>query len=96
MSGSAVNCGQVVGEPLEQASPTCVHLGLGMRVLTRSVVSLCDPTDCSPPDSSVHGILQARIMEWVAISSSRGIFPTQGLEARLLCLLRWQADSLPI
>ena len=32
----------------------------------------CDPMDCSPPSSSVHGILQARIMEWVAISFSRG------------------------
>ena len=34
--------------------------------------TLCDPTDCSPPRSSVHGILQARILEWVAISFSRG------------------------
>ena len=32
----------------------------------------CDPMDCSPPDSSVHGILQARTLEWVAISFSRG------------------------
>ena len=32
----------------------------------------CDPVDCSPPGSSVHGILQARTLEWVAISSSRG------------------------
>ena len=32
----------------------------------------CDPMDCSPPGSSVHGILQARILEWVLISSSRG------------------------
>ena len=32
----------------------------------------CDPTDCTPPDSFVHGILQARILEWVAISFSRG------------------------
>ena len=32
----------------------------------------CDPTNCSPPGSSVHGILQARILEWVAISFSRG------------------------
>ena len=38
----------------------------------------CDPIDCSPPDSSVHGISQARIWEWVAISSSRGIFPPRG------------------
>ena len=33
---------------------------------------LCDPMDCSPPGSSVHGILQARTLEWVAISFSRG------------------------
>ena len=33
---------------------------------------LCDPNGCSLPGSSVHGILQARILEWVAISSSRG------------------------
>ena len=40
---------------------------------SHSVVSdSCDPTDCSPPGSSVHGILQARILERVAISSSRG------------------------
>ena len=37
-----------------------------------SSVQLCDLTDCSPPGSSVHGILQARILEWVAISFSRG------------------------
>ena len=46
--------------------------------------------------SSVHGIVQARILEWVAISSSRGIFPTQGLNPRLLRLLHWQAGSLPL
>ena len=34
--------------------------------------TLCHPIDCSPPGSSVHGILQARILEWVAIFSSRG------------------------
>ena len=38
----------------------------------RYVPLMCDPMDCSPPGSSVHGILQGRIMEWVAISSSRG------------------------
>ena len=37
-----------------------------------SVVSLCNPMDCSPPGSSVHGILQARILEWVAMPSCRG------------------------
>ena len=34
-------------------------------------LTLCDPMDCSPQGSSVHGILQARILEWVAVSSSR-------------------------
>ena len=38
----------------------------------QSCPTLCNPVDCSPPGSSVHGILQARILEWVAISSSRG------------------------
>ena len=36
------------------------------------VWTLCDPTDCSPPGSSVHGISLARILEWVAISYSKG------------------------
>ena len=40
--------------------------------------TLCDPVDCSPPGSSVHGILQAGTLEWVAISFARGIFLTQG------------------
>ena len=35
-----------------------------------SCLTLCDPMDCSPPGFSVHGILQARIVEWVAISFS--------------------------
>ena len=39
-----------------------------------SCVPLCDPTDCRPPGSSIHGILQARMLEWVAISFSRGTF----------------------
>ena len=38
----------------------------------QSCLSLCDPMNCSPPGSSVHGLLQARILEWVTMSSSRG------------------------
>ena len=37
--------------------------------------TLCNPTDCSPPGSSVHGILQARTLEWVAMPSFRGSSP---------------------
>ena len=38
----------------------------------RSCLALCDPVDCSPPGSSVHGVLQVRTLQWVAVSSSRG------------------------
>ena len=37
----------------------------------QSCLTLCDPMDCSPPGSSVHGILQARMLEWAAIPCSR-------------------------
>ena len=67
-----------------------------------SAVSDCDPTDCSPPGSSVHRILQARVLEQVAISSSRGSSwrritggnGAQGGNPGLLCLLHWQVGSL--
>ena len=42
--------------------------------------TLCDPVDCRLLGSSVHGILQARILEWVAISLLQGIFPPQGIK----------------
>ena len=46
---------------------------LGTQVLvTQLCLTLCNPMDCGPPGSSVYGILQARILEWVAISFSRG------------------------
>ena len=40
--------------------------------VAQSCLTLCDPVDCSPPGLSIHGILQARILEWVTISFSRG------------------------
>ena len=56
-----------------------------MKVLVaQSCPTLCNPTDCGPPGFSVHGILQARILEWVAIPFSRRIFPTQGWNPGLL------------
>ena len=130
--------------------------------VAQSCLTLCDPVDCSPPGSSIHEILQARILEWVAISFSRGssqprdrtqvfriagrrfnlwatrgwfciglilsgpmtlvpsdmirpryltdcwqrilewaampqgIFPTQGSNPHLSCLLHWQVHSLPL
>ena len=58
--------------------------------------TVCDPMDCSLPGFSVHGILQARMLEWVAMRSSRGIILTQGLNPCLLCLRHWQAVTLPL
>ena len=58
--------------------------------VTHSCPTLCDPVDYSLGGSSVHGILQARILEWVVMSSSRGS-PDPGMELRSTAL---QADSL--
>ena len=46
---------------------------LRSSLIAQSCLTLCDPMDCSPPGSSLHGILQTRILEWVAISFSRGL-----------------------
>ena len=40
-------------------------------LVPKSRLTLCNPMDCSLPDSSIHGIIQAKIMEWIAISFSR-------------------------
>ena len=63
--------------------------------LLQSCPALCDPMDCSLPGSSVHGILQARILEWVALPSSRGSSQPRDLTC-VSCLLHWQAGPLPL
>ena len=65
-------------------------------VCVQLCLTLCNPKDCSLPGSSVHGIFQTRILEWVSISSCEEIFPFQGPNLCLLCLLHWQVDSLPL
>ena len=60
-------------------------------LVVQSCPTLCDPVVCSPPGSSIHGILQARILEWFAISFSRDL-PNPGIKPRFPTL---QADSLP-
>ena len=62
-----------------------VHCNL---LVTQSCPSVCNPMDCSPPGSTVHGISQARILEWVAIPFSRG-------SSRPSVPTRVSADSLP-
>ena len=48
------------------------------ELVIQSCLTLWDPKDYRPPGSSVHGILQARILEWVAIPFSRGSSQTRG------------------
>ena len=70
----------------------CVHA----CARDQSCLTLCDLMIYSLPGFSVHGIFQARILEQVAASYSRGIFPTQGSNSCFLCLLHCQVDSLPL
>ena len=61
-----------------------------------SHVRLCNPVDCSPPGSCVHGIFQARIQDWVAIFSSRGSSQPRGW-TRVSCVFstgRWIRNHL--
>ena len=57
----------------------CVCMGAHTHVHAQSCLTLCNTMDSSPPDSSVHGIFQERILEWVAISYCKGL-PNPGIE----------------
>ena len=71
----------------------CAHLEVCMCVLVaQSYPTLCNPMDCSPPDSSVHGISPGKNAGVGFHFLLQGILPTQGSNHGLLY---WQADSLP-
>ena len=58
---------------------------VSMKVkVAQSCLTLCDPMNCSLPSSSVRGILQARVLEWVCHFLFQGIFLTQGLNPDIL------------
>ena len=59
-------------QPAKQGLGPSLHLmkDKGESEAAQSCPTLCDPLDCSPPGSSIHGILQARILEWIAIAFS--------------------------
>ena len=61
----------------------------------QSLLTLCDPMDCSLPGSSVRVVSQARVLEWVAISFS-GTLPDLGTEPVSLGFPTPQTDSLPL
>ena len=78
-SVSSVSCSELQSRPHNVRVPSL-----------QSCVTLCNPTDCSTPGSSLHGIFQGKM------PSSRGIFPIQVSNPHLLHLLHWQAGSLPL
>ena len=73
----------------------CIYTCMGAQSL-QLCPTLCNPMDCSSPGSSVHGILQASILEWIAVPSSRG--SSQHRDRTLVsyasCKERWEAGSL--
>ena len=64
------------------------HHGKSEGNVSKSCPTLCNPTDCSSSSSSVHGILQARILEWVTIALSRGSSRLRG-RTLVSCIARW-------
>ena len=92
--------------PRDQSHISCTgrsHLGIPKKwiyslcVLSRVQLTVTPWTVCSPPDSSVHGILSPDKNTGLRCHALfQEIFVTQGLNPRLLCLLHWQAGSLPV
>ena len=82
----SVACGTLVPRPgIEFTTPT---LEERESVGAQWCLALCNPIDCNPPGSSVHGILQVRKLEWVAVSSSRGSSRPRD-RTRVFCTGRW-------
>ena len=87
--------------PGKNAGVGCHFLLQCMKVKSESEVAqscptLCNPLDCSPPGSSVHGIFPGKNTGVGCHALLQGIFPTQGSNPRLLYLLQRQAGSLPL
>ena len=78
-----------------QGSPRMNSWPAPCKVASVMSKSFCDPMDCSPLDSSHHGILRARILEWVAMLSSRGSsWPRDWTRTSYISCI--EADSLPL
>ena len=65
-----INCPRLTPSPWKIISH--IHFKNRYVLIEQLCLTLCNPMDCSPPVSSVHGILQARILQWVTVSSFRG------------------------
>ena len=100
--GSLTRCSQGIACPIKinkfilkkRYCLTMLLLLLSQTMSLQLGLTLCDPMDCSPPpDSFIHGILQARIQECVAVPSSRASSQSRDWTC-VSCLLHWQAGSL--
>ena len=81
----------------DRARSECRRIQASLLTGLQSSPTLCNPVDCRPSGSSVHGVLEARTLQAVGCHALlQGIFPTQGMNLRLLCFLHWQAVSLPM
>ena len=77
--------------PYQRAEGAGLAVPIVVVLVAQSCPTLCDPVACSPPGSSVHGIPQASILEWVAISSSMGSSQPrdQTHVSYMSCIGRW-------
>ena len=73
----------------------CVCVCVCVYSVSLSCRTLCDPMDCSPPGSSLHGIFQAKMLKQIAIFYPR-VLPDTGIETVSLASLHWWVDSLPL
>ena len=90
----------MLNEPSWECSPSCQRALSACVVcvlakLLQSCPTLCHTMDCSPPGSSVHGVVQARILEWVALPFS-GDLPDPGIEPTSPVAPAFEVDSLPL
>ena len=69
-----------------------MHVVMCACSVVQSCLTLCDPLDCSPPSSNVHGIFQTRTLEWIAVSSSRASSRPRDQS----CISCIAANSLPL
>ena len=76
---------QKQNKPRKETSTHCKPTVVVDALVVKSCPTLCNPMDCSPPGSSIHGISQVRILEWVAIPFCRG--SSQPMSPA------WQVDS---
>ena len=90
-----------LSHPLLSSSPALnlsQHQKESESEVTQSCLTLCNPMDCSPPGSSIHGIFQARILEWIAILFSRASFQprdrTQVLHITGRLYTLWARESI--